>query len=185
MMKLSSRLFALSIPVAFAIACASNDINVGDDQKNQTGVTACSQRGGTCKGLAPGNCTNWLSGEDNGCLGVGVGCCLDATADASSDAGGKVSCTGSGGQCVGLSPGSCPAPNQTGDATIYDCGSGVGVSCCLPPAKDAASDAKLSCTGSGGECVALVPGSCVAPKHTGDANIYDCGGGLGVQCCLP
>lgn len=181
-MRRTSRLLTLALPITFAIACASNDINVGDDKNNQQAATSCTQRGGTCKGLSPGNCTNWLSGEDNGCSGVGVGCCLDKATDAGNDATTKLSCTGSGGQCVGVSPGACAAPNQTGDANVYDCGSGVGVMCCLPPKADGG---KLSCTGSGGECVALVPGACVAPKHTGDATIYDCGSGVGVQCCLP
>jgi hypothetical protein len=40
------------------------------------------------------------------------------------------------------------------------------------------------CMAAGGACVALAPGSC-ADGHVGDANQYSCGGGLGVECCLP
>ena len=185
-MKLASRIAALALPIAFVFACA-NDVTVGDDQNNQVGTKSCTAAGGVCKGIAPGACTNWRGGEDNGCgSGVGVGCCLDVpTPDAGNDASTKLSCEGSGGQCVGLAPGACAAPNQSGDATIYDCGGGIGVQCCLPPKVDAGADAKLSCTGSGGECVGLAPGSCPAPKSVGDATIYDCGGGIGVMCCLP
>ncbi len=40
------------------------------------------------------------------------------------------------------------------------------------------------CEAAGGSCVALYPGSC-ADGVVGDANTYSCGGGLGVECCLP
>jgi hypothetical protein len=40
-------------------------------------------------------------------------------------------CTEAGGQCVALTPGSCPS-NHVGDAQKYSCGGGLGVMCCLP-----------------------------------------------------
>lgn len=41
-----------------------------------------------------------------------------------------------------------------------------------------------SCDSAGGSCIALSPGSC-AGGSVGDATEYSCGGGLGVECCLP
>jgi hypothetical protein len=40
------------------------------------------------------------------------------------------------------------------------------------------------CVDAGGSCVALVPGAC-DNGVIGDARQYSCGGGLGVECCLP
>lgn len=40
------------------------------------------------------------------------------------------------------------------------------------------------CEAAGGSCVALTPTSCKTGV-VGDANEYSCGGGVGVQCCLP
>ena len=39
-----------------------------------------------------------------------------------------------------------------------------------------------ACVAGGGRCVALAPGTCVAPNHTAPLS---CGTGLGVECCLP
>jgi hypothetical protein len=45
--------------------------------------------------------------------------------------------------------------------------------------------AKLNpCELAGGSCVPLYPGSCTGGT-VGDARTYSCGGGLGVECCLP
>jgi hypothetical protein len=41
-----------------------------------------------------------------------------------------------------------------------------------------------SCEAAGGTCTALVPDACQAGS-IGDATEYSCGGGLGVECCLP
>ncbi len=41
-----------------------------------------------------------------------------------------------------------------------------------------------TCESAGGTCVPLVPDAC-AIGTVGDANTYSCGGGAGVQCCLP
>ncbi len=41
-----------------------------------------------------------------------------------------------------------------------------------------------SCEAAGGTCVPLVPDSC-ANGTVGDATQYSCGGGVGVECCLP
>lgn len=56
--------------------------------------------------------------DSNACI-VGYGCA-------------PLDCAAAGGQCVGLSPGSCPAPKRFGDATKYTCGGGIGSGCCLP-----------------------------------------------------
>ena len=45
-------------------------------------------------------------------------------------------------------------------------------------------DAGGTCESAGGSCVALSPGSCDVGS-VGDATQYSCGGGLGVECCLP
>ena len=41
-----------------------------------------------------------------------------------------------------------------------------------------------SCESAGGNCTALVPDACEYGS-VGDATQYSCGGGLGVECCLP
>lgn len=41
-----------------------------------------------------------------------------------------------------------------------------------------------ACQVAGGSCVALVPGNC-DDGAVGDATQYSCGGGLGIECCLP
>ncbi|HEY3356566.1 MAG TPA: hypothetical protein VGQ83_25165 [Polyangia bacterium] len=40
------------------------------------------------------------------------------------------------------------------------------------------------CAAAGGTCVGLYPDAC-ANGTVGDANTFSCGGGVGVQCCLP
>jgi hypothetical protein len=45
-------------------------------------------------------------------------------------------------------------------------------------------DSGSTCAAAGGTCVPLVPDAC-AIGSIGDANQYSCGGGLGVECCLP
>jgi hypothetical protein len=41
-----------------------------------------------------------------------------------------------------------------------------------------------TCDSAGGNCVALVPDACQIGS-VGDATEYSCGGGVGVECCLP
>jgi hypothetical protein len=41
-----------------------------------------------------------------------------------------------------------------------------------------------SCEAAGGTCVPLVPDACYIGS-VGDATQYSCGGGVGVECCLP
>src|SRR5450755_4403973 len=41
-----------------------------------------------------------------------------------------------------------------------------------------------TCASTGGNCVPLVPDACELGS-VGDATQYSCGGGLGVECCLP
>jgi hypothetical protein len=49
---------------------------------------------------------------------------------------------------------------------------------CQDPSK------KNACQKAGGSCVALAPGTCDSGA-VGDATQYSCGGGLGIECCLP
>lgn len=55
--------------------------------------------------------------DKNGCIN-GFGCT-------------PVACAAAGGSCVALVPGGCPT-GHVGSATLYSCGSGIGVMCCLP-----------------------------------------------------
>ena len=192
-MNLSRLFFTSSSIYVLLVACSSEAVNLGNDQQQQS-ANACTARGGSCKGLSPGSCANWYSGSNVGCgTGAGVGCCLDKSdagpipaADASSDASQPTACESAGGHCVALVPGTCDAPNSVGDANVYSCGGGFGAQCCFyATPKEAGTDAKISCASAGGQCVGLAPGACPPPKSVGDANVYDCGGGLGVQCCLP
>jgi hypothetical protein len=41
----------------------------------------------------------------------------------------------------------------------------------------------ITCAAAGGTCVPLVPSACPPPNMVGGG--YSCGGGLGVECCLP
>ncbi len=43
----------------------------------------------------------------------------------------------------------------------------------------------VSCASAGGQCVAVVPGSCPWPSTICGPSQCSCGGGLGVECCLP
>ena len=43
---------------------------------------------------------------------------------------------------------------------------------------------ETACEQAGGACVPLVPDACEIGT-VGDARYFGCGGGLGVQCCLP
>jgi hypothetical protein len=42
----------------------------------------------------------------------------------------------------------------------------------------------VTCASAGGQCVAVVPGACAGGTVL-DPNQYSCGGGIGVECCLP
>ncbi len=65
------------------------------------------------------------------------------------------------------------AASTTPDAFATDAGS----------VADAATAAN-SCVAGGGRCEPVIPGSC-ATGIVGDPDVYSCGGGLGVLCCLP
>ena len=75
------------------------------------------------------------------------------------------------GSCVPIEPkgGGIGYCKEHGDAGAHDAGE---------------HDAGGTCTGAGGACVALVPNNCAA-GHIGSATTYSCGGGLGLECCLP
>jgi hypothetical protein len=48
----------------------------------------------------------------------------------------------------------------------------------------AGGESGIACTAAFGTCVAVTPDAC--PNGTfGDANMYSCGDGVGVGCCLP
>jgi hypothetical protein len=55
---------------------------------------------------------------------------------------------------------------------------------CLLTCTPAPAPAGNACEAAGGACVPLVPDACEFGT-VGDASTYSCGGGLGVQCCLP
>lgn len=131
------------------------------------------------------------------------------TVDSDVKAGRKKSCAAVGGACVGLSPSSCTG-GHFADASKVSCGTGVGVACCIscpaisPPAPGFCPGGKVvpranengcaagfdcvpspdACVNAGGKCVGLTPSSCPG-GHVGDATTYSCGGGVGVECCLP
>lgn len=91
----------------------------------------------------------------------------DAAHDATADAKADVTCP----ELIQPPPGFCDggpfAPTYNGDGCIS------GFVC-----------APVLCAAAGGTCVGIAPGACPA-GHTGDASKYSCGGGIGVQCCLP
>jgi hypothetical protein len=120
-------------------------------------------------------------------------------------------CASVGGQCVGLSPTSCPS-GRWADAAEITCGPGIGAGCCLPecpvlspphpsfcpdgtivPRKDdtgcvvgfdCVAPAPNACEAAGGACVGLSPSSCPSGNWA-DASTHGCGGAVGVGCCLP
>lgn len=91
----------------------------------------------------------------------------DASRDVAVDAKGDVVCP----ELIQPPPGFCDGgpfvPTYNGNGCID------GFAC-----------APVLCATAGGACVALVPGAC-ASGNVGDATKYSCGGGIGVQCCLP
>ncbi|HTR54326.1 MAG TPA: hypothetical protein VMJ10_26720 [Kofleriaceae bacterium] len=85
-------------------------------------------------------------------------------------------CAAVGGSCVIPDDGECDSGQVS---AITGCGVNedhIGLECCLPKTAN-------KCEVAGGSCVALAPGSCSGV--IGDANTYGCGGGDGVECCLP
>ena len=186
---------ATDVPVMDAV----NDTGVADTGSmdsttvDTVPVNSCVAAGGACVPLVPGSCPPpgmiGSAGTYSCGGGLGVECCLPGDAgtppvDAGSPDTGVVTCMSAGGSCVALVPGSCPAPRMIGSASMYSCGGGLGVECCLPaPATDAGTS--VTCVSAGGMCVGLFPGACPAPAMVGDARMYTCGGGLGLECCLP
>ena len=85
----------------------------GDEQNDVSCPTLSPPAPGFCDGASP-----VPKYDANACI-VGYGCA-------------PLDCAAAGGQCVGLAPGSCPAPKKFGDATKYSCGGGIGSGCCLP-----------------------------------------------------
>ena len=87
-----------------------------------------------------------------------------------------------------------PAPNVAGEGE--SCGGFVahprqcaaGLNCIFSHVPDVPGTCvdplKTACAAAGGSCVALAPGTC-DNGAIGDATQYSCGGGLGVECCLP
>ena len=127
------------------------------------------------------------------------------------DAVGPGTCVGIGGQCLGPTQGACLGTTVSVDE--FACGGLVGATCCLgttdrdggaapdgdiiddggifvdadePGDGGSAPDANAvpSCVDSGGQCVGLVPGACVGGGMFGPDQ-FDCGGGIGVTCCIP
>lgn len=152
----------------------------------------CVAAGNSCVPLVPGACAAPSMSVPLACgPGVGTQCChrVDAgvvTDSAPPDA--PNACLAGGGACVPLGPMGCPAGSVNASLS---CGPGLGVQCCVRAdagtSTDAAADAAgpVTCASAGGNCVALRPGSCPAPRVVGDARMYTCGSGLGTECCLP
>lgn len=106
------------------------------------GLSPCETSGGTCVHVMPGVCaapSGMLTSTSCGGTAM-VSCCVMTARDAGTDAATVNACVAQGGHCVALSPGTCPAPNVTGGPS---CGTGLGVTCCTPPA---GTDAGSSCS---------------------------------------
>lgn len=108
--------------------------------------------------------------------------------------GGPQSCVAAGGQCVSITPSSCP--NGTwGDARQYSCGSGVGVGCCLKQAPPADGGPEPTCASIGGTCTGVgqcSPGMGHLGPQTSDCTSAEtvccipesaCGGAENAMCC--
>jgi hypothetical protein len=138
----------------------SNTVDLPGTCQPDDGPPAC-QAASDCSGFLPHNCAACADGTTQcahwDCNG---GACQIATCD---DKGGAAIA------CNDLS--GCP------DGEVCT-GSNGGPGVCTP------APAGNDCTNAGGSCVALSPGSC-ASGQVGDASQYSCGGGLGVECCLP
>lgn len=68
-----------------------------------------------------------------------------------------------------------PSDVSTGDSVVPDASPGDAV-----PSDGGA----LPCESAGGRCVAVTPSAC-SDGVVGSTGWYDCGGALGVMCCLP
>jgi hypothetical protein len=121
--------------VAFAIACTDTDIVLGDDTspaepERLTMPTDTSAESASEAGSPDAAPPVKDSGPDVSCGGP-IAAKYSANGCVSGYACAPLACSAAGGACVGLSPGSCPSMHY-GDATKYDCGGGLGVTCCLP-----------------------------------------------------
>ena len=144
--------FALT---AIAIACGHADVVVGDD--TNTSPTKPTDSNPMPDGSAGDANKPPLASNDAG---------GDSTAPV--DAKADVSCPMLPPPPPGFCDGSLPVAK-------YDPGTGcvIGYAC-----------GKIDCSVGGGGCVGLASGTCPS-NHYGDPAKYDCGGGLGVTCCLP
>jgi len=113
-----------------------------------------------------------------------MGCGDDS--DTMTDSGAPPADLGSDGGSDVVGGGDVDAGSVVDGSTDIDGGSDVdaGAADDAGAATDAGADAgdPRTCVGAGGMCVPVVPGSCADGMFAGE---FDCGGGLGVTCCLP
>jgi len=60
-----------------------------------------------------------------------------------------------------------------------------GIAMALFTRRSTGAGTTVACEAAGGTCVGLSPTSCPEPHVVGFASQYSCGGGVGVECCLP
>lgn len=147
---------ALVVAAAFAWACGTGPLVVGDDTRPDDPPTL--GEGAPAPGVGPPPPAVDVDAAEG----------ADATPDAGSgDARADVT-------CPDLSP---PHPSFCDGGPIsalYAANGCVAGYACAP----------VACESAGGACVALSPGAC-ATSHYGSADRYSCGSALGVTCCLP
>jgi hypothetical protein len=115
-MKRTSFLFS-TVGLVFLVAACSS---AGNDDTDSSASEVVGEPCPTLSPPAPGFCADGeivTTTDDNGCHGYE--CVRAAT------------CASVGGQCVGLSPTSCPS-GRWADANEITCGPGIGAGCCLP-----------------------------------------------------
>ena len=110
-----------------AVGGACLSANSACKAKDTTGAT-CSKAGDFC---CKTQCPTIVQPPPTFCDGGTTAPTFDTFGCTISFACAPVKCAAAGGSCVPLVPGSC-ATNHYGDALKYDCGIGLGVTCCLP-----------------------------------------------------
>lgn len=122
-------------------------------------------------------CGDGTTGSDGGASDAGA---RDAGLDAA------VAEDGGAGEDAGTEDAATAEDAGAEDAGAEDAGGSLdgGASDAGIDAGGADAGPLSACASAGGACVPVVPGAC-SSGVVGDADWYSCGGGLGVQCCLP
>jgi len=207
---LSSFALSLGLLLPLLAACSGHTTDepaAADDGADPTGTVdsdvkagrkkSCAAIGGTCVGLSPSSCTggHFADASKVSCgAGVGAACCI--------------SCPAISPPAPGFCPGGkvVPRTNENGCTAGFDCVQDPAPPCpeiaqpppgfcpggSIVPHKNSAGctvgfdciPSPNACVSAGGKCVGLTPSSCPG-GHVGDATTYSCGGGVGVECCLP